>query len=129
MMESIGRIAAIAIIVTVLVTLLKKTSPDMALLVTLAVCGAVFIFFVEFADEILTGLNEGLDQIGISAELFMPLIKTVAIAVITKTGGDICRDAGENAIGNLMETAGAFAAVVLALPLFTAAWELLQELL
>ena len=63
------------------------------------------------------------------AELFTPLIKTVGIALLSRTGSDLCRDAGEGAIASVLETAGAVAAIAVSLPLFRAAWELLRSLL
>ena len=62
-------------------------------------------------------------------ELFTPLIKTVGIALLSRTGSDLCRDAGEGAIASVLETAGAVAAIAVSLPLFRAAWELLRSLL
>ena len=61
-------------------------------------------------------------------QLFVPLVKTVGIALLCRTGSDLCRDAGESAIGSVLETAGAVAAIVVSLPLFRSAWELLRSL-
>ena len=66
---------------------------------------------------------------GVESALFAPLFKTVAIALISRTGADLCRDAGEGAMASLVETAGAFGAVVVSLPLFGAVWELLSGMI
>lgn len=129
MMDTIWRIVAVALTATAITTLLKKTSPDMAFVLTLAVCCIAIGIFVKYAADIAAPIRQGLSAVGLTEELFLPLVKTVAIAVITKTAGDICRDSGESGIGNLVETAGAFAAIVLSLPLFSVAWGLLQDLL
>lgn len=128
-MDTVWRMAAVALAAAAIVALLKKTSPDMAFLLVLAVCCGTIGVFAKYAADITAQFRQGISAVGLPEELFLPLVKTVAIAVLTKTAGDICRDSGENSIGNLVETAGAFAAIVLSLPLFTAAWELLQELL
>ena len=73
--------------------------------------------------------RELLEWGGLSAELFVPLLKTVGIALISRTGGALCRDAGEGAMAGLVEMAGAFAAILVALPLFRAAWQMLEGLL
>ena len=62
-------------------------------------------------------------------QLFQPLLKTVCIALICRTGSDLCRDAGEGALASVLETAGAVAAIVVSLPLFRAVWDLLESLL
>ena len=59
----------------------------------------------------------------------MPLLKTVGIALISRAGGALCRDAGEGAMAGLVEMAGAFAAILVSLPLFRAAWQMLEGLL
>ena len=129
MIDSAWRILAVALMAAAIAVLLKKTSPDMAFVLSLTVCCATLGIFAKFADGIIIKFEQGIASAGLSEELFLPLVKTVASAVITKTAGDICRDAGESAIGNLVETTGAFASIVLSLPLFTAAWTLLQDLL
>lgn len=129
MIESIGKIAAAALIAAVVAVLLKKTSPDIALLLPIAFCAVILYLLAENAEELISRFRSAVEVTGLSTEYFLPLFKVVAIAVISKTFADICRDADETAIGNLVETAGAFAAIISSLPLFSAAWELLQELL
>ena len=129
MIDTIWRVVAVSLAAAAIVTLLKKTSPDMAFVITLTVCCTAIGVFAKYVDDIAVQFRQGISTVGLSEELFLPLVKTVAIAVITKTAGDICRDTGESGIGNLVETAGAFAAIVLSLPLFSAAWGLLQDLL
>ena len=80
-------------------------------------------------EEVTDFLRELLDWGGLSAELFTPLLKTVAIALVSRTGGALCRDAGEGAMAGLVEIAGAFAALLVSLPLFRAAWQMLEGLL
>lgn len=128
-MDTVWRILAIVLIAVVIVTLLKKTSPDMAYLLALAVCCVAVFLFLEFAEPIRQNLQSFFAVIELPEEIFLPLIKMLAIAIMTKIGADICRDAGESAFGNLVEMAGAFTAILLSFPLFSAAWELLQELL
>ncbi len=129
MIENIGRIAAVALIVVILTVLLKKTSPDIAILLPMAFCVVILFLLAQYAGKIISQVESVAESIGLSIAYFSPLLKVVAIAVISKVFADICRDADETAIGNLVETAGAFAAIIVSLPLFSAACELLQELL
>ena len=70
-----------------------------------------------------------LDWGGLPTDLFLPLVKTVGIALVSRTGSDLCRDAGESAMASLVETAGAVTAILVSLPLFQAAWDMLRGLL
>ena len=121
--------AAVCLLGALLATLVKKTSPDMALLLALAVCAGELTALVRGLEEITAFLQELLERGGLSAELFTPLLKTVGIALVTRTGGALCRDAGEGAMAAVVEMSGAFAVVLVSLPLFRAAWQMLEGLL
>ena len=84
---------------------------------------------------LLRGLAEVLDMLeelaaagGLPEGLFTPLVKTLGIALVSRLGGEICRDAGQGAMVAGLDTAGAFGAVLVSLPLVRAAWELLRTL-
>ena len=80
--------------------------------------------------ELLMGfLGELVAESGLSRELFVPLYKTVGIALVVKIGGSLCRDAGESALASVVETAGAVCALIAALPLLRAVLALLLELM
>ena len=128
-MDTVTKITAICLVGALLAALLKKTSPDTALLLALAVCIAVLSALGRGLEDVTSFLQELLEWGGLSAELFVPLLKTVGIALISRTGGALCRDAGEGAMAGLVEMAGAFAAILVALPLFRAAWQMLEGLL
>ena len=123
------RFCALCLMGALLAVLLKRTNPDMALLLALAVCGAALLLLAEPLEEIRDFFTQLADWGGLPGELFAPLAKTVGIALVSRTGSDLCRDAGEGAMGSLVETAGAITAILVSLPLFQAAWELLRSLL
>ena len=93
-MEAAAKIAAVCLLGALLTALLKKTSPDTALLLALAVCVVVLTALARGLEEVISFLRELLDWGGLSVELFVPLLKTVAIALISRVGGALCRDAG-----------------------------------
>lgn len=128
-MDTAVRITAVCLVGALLAALLKKTSPDTALLLALVVCVAVLAALCRGLEDVLSLLRQLLEWGGLSTELFVPLLKTVAIALVSRTGGALCRDAGEGAMAGLVEMAGAFAAILVALPLFRAAWRMLEGLL
>ena len=83
-----------------------------------------------FASEIAYATVEDLlAAVEISSTLFLPLLKTAGIAVVTRIGADLCRDAGESAVASAVEMAGAMGALLAVLPLMQAAWEVLRSLL
>lgn len=129
-METVLRMTALCLTGALLAVLLRRSGGEMALLLALAVCGTAAALLMEPLGE-LKGFWEDAAAWGgvLPVELFQPLVKTVGIALLSRTGSDLCRDAGEGAMASVLETAGAVAAIVVSLPLFRSAWELLGSLL
>ena len=98
------------------------------------VIAAVPVFFtVTFSGAgspvVAISVSVLLAAVEISSTLFLPLLKTAGIAVVTRIGADLCRDAGESAMASAVEMAGAMGALLAVLPLMQAAWEVLRSLL
>lgn len=128
-METVLRVTALCLTGALLAVLLHRSGGEMALLLSLAVCGVAAMVLMEPLEELRDFWEDAAAWGELPVELFTPLIKTVGIALLSRTGSDLCRDAGEGAIASVLETAGAVAAIVVSLPLFRAAWELLRSLL
>ena len=88
------RLSALCLTGALLAVLLKRTNPDMALLLALAICGAVLFLLAEPLGEIRDFFTQLSDWGGLPTELFAPLVKTVGIALVSRTGSDLCKDAG-----------------------------------
>ena len=114
-MDTVLRLAALCLLGALLAVLLRRGGGELALLLVL---GQLRDFWEEAS---------AWGQL--PEQLFQPLLKTVCIALICRTGSDLCRDAGEGALASVLETAGAVAAIVVSLPLFRAVWGLLESLL
>ena len=128
-MEAVWQIVALGLLGAVLAALLKKHTPELALLLAVAVCGAAVLAAVRGVREVWAFLEDLLAVVEISSTLFLPLLKTAGIAVVTRIGADLCRDAGESAVASAVEMAGAMGALLAVLPLMQAAWEVLRSLL
>lgn len=123
------RVTALCLTGALLAVLLHRSGGEMALLLSLAVCGVAAMVLMEPLEELRDFWEDAAAWGELPVELFTPLIKTVGIALLSRTGSDLCRDAGEGAIASVLETAGAVAAIAVSLPLFRSAWELLRSLL
>lgn len=128
-MELVCKVAAVCLIGAVLAVLVKKGSPDFALLLVLAAAVVVLWWLREVWLETAEFLHQLLGASNLAPELFQPLLKTVAIALVCRVGSGICRDAGQEALASLVEIAAAFSAIWVTLPLLAAVWEMLQEML
>ena len=128
-MEQVFQVTALCLVGALLAVVVRRGSPELALLLTLAAAAAVLLALAEPIRELMTFLTELGERSGVSRELFVPLYKTVGIALVVKVGGELCRDAGESALAAVVETAGAVCALLAALPLLRAVLSLLLELM
>ena len=116
-------------VAAILALLLKKGSPHMGLLLTLAAAAAAFLFLLGQLRELLDFLKELAAAGNIPEALMAPLYKTVGIALVVKIGGNLCRDAGETALASVVEIAGAICSLLVSLPLLRTVLMTLMELM
>lgn len=128
-MEEVIQITMLCIIAALLSLVVKRGSPELAMLLILGGVILVLLFLVGAIKEVLHFFEELGERSGVDQELFVPLYKTVGIALIVKFGGEVCRDAGEAALAVAVETAGAICALLIALPLLRAVLSMLLELM
>ena len=128
-MEMTAQITALCVVGALLTLVLKKGAPEIGLLLSIAAATAVLLGLVGPMKEIVRFLDELAERSGAARSLFVPLYKTVGIALVVRAGGSLCRDAGESALASVVETTGAVCALVAALPLLETALEVLVELM
>ena len=128
-MEQVIQITALCMVGALLTLVVRRGSPEQALLLVLGCVVLVLLSLIGTIEELLAFLTELGERSGVARELFVPLYKTVGIALIVKLGGEVCRDAGEAALGAAIETAGAICALLIALPLLRAVLSMLLELM
>lgn len=127
-MEQVFQVTGLCVVGALLALVLKRGSPELALLLALAAVVAVLLFLAGALGELLEFLREVGTASGLSDDLFIPLYKTAGIALVVKAGGSLCRDAGELALASAVETAGTVCALLVSLPLLRAVLSLLLEL-
>lgn len=128
-MEQAVQAAGICVTGAILALVVKRGSPEAALLLTLAAAAAVLVSLGEPLRDLLAFWKDLGQRSGVSEELLTPLYKTVGIALVVKVGGSLCRDAGEAALASVVETAGSVCALLVSVPLLEAVVSLLEEML
>ena len=112
------KIAAVAVAGAILSLVLRKNSPEMALLLTISLA----LIAISLAFDVITGVTDFLKTLSetaqISPAVLSIVLKTVGIAIITKLAADVCRDAGQTSVASGVELTGAFSALYISLPLF-----------
>ena len=116
-MELVLKAAALALTAALIGIVLRRTNPEMTLL--LSVCTVVLIMgaALGFAQS-FTELARTVQRIfGVSETLIKPVIKCVAVAIITKMTSDLCKDSSQAAAASAVELAGTVCALCIIMPL------------
>ena len=128
-MEQVIQITALCVVGALLALVVRRGTPELALLLAAACTVTVLLFLAEPVEELLNFLRELGEYSGVTQSLFTPLYKTIGIAFVVKLGGELCRDAGEAAIAAVVEMAGAVCTLLVALPLLQTVLSLVLELM
>ena len=107
------------------VVLLRKKTPEQALVLTAAILAVVLARCLTLAAPVVEELRALFDRAGVDSAHVSILLRTLAAALVTRLCADLCRDGGSQALASAVETAGAVAVLVITLPLVRAVVELL----
>lgn len=124
-----GKIAAAAVTAALFGTVVRRGSPELALLLTVT-AGVWILTAVLDGLGAAAAMAERLAQLAqMDAAVAGPVLKTVVVALVTRITSEICRGAGEGGLAAFVETAGTILALTAALPLMAAVLTMLEELL
>ena len=127
-MELVIKAVGISVTAAVICLLLKKTNGEFVPMLAAAASAVVILMAAEAIKEIVDFITELSELSEISPTVIAIVLKTVAIAIITKIGTDICADAGQSATASCIELAGAVTAVYVSLPLLRSVISMVESL-
>lgn len=128
-MDTMARLAAGAVTAALLAAVLRKNTPELALLLILAAGVWLLAAVAGGLGAVVALIRELAGMAGVSEALLEPVVKTVALSILTKLTAEVCRSAGESGLAAFVEMAGAVLALVVAIPLVRAVAVLMGELL
>ncbi|MBR6700517.1 MAG: stage III sporulation protein AD [Firmicutes bacterium] len=125
----IFKIAIIGIAGTLLAGILKEQKKEYALYVGLATVIVIFSMIIKQLSAIFDFFRIWQQDMSYG-EFYVPVIlKILGVAYIADFTSQICKDAGENAIGGKVDMAGKVMVFYLAIPVMTSIMELINTLL
>lgn len=129
MMELMVRLIAVGATAAVLCAVLRKSTPELALLLGLAAGIWMLFLTADALSQALEVLRELTELTNTEDELLRPVVKVVALSLLTRITAEICRSAGEGGIAAFVETGGTVLALGVSLPLIRAVITLMGEML
>ena len=116
-MDIIIRAAAAAVVGSTLALLLRKNTPDLSLVLTIAT-GLVIVWIASsLTGEIVMTMKNMSMAGGVSDIYLAPVMKCVGIGIVTHMSAQICRDAQQSSTASAVELCGTLCALYAALPL------------
>ena len=128
-MDALFQISALCIVGALLAVVVKKGSPELGLLITIAVIAVVFFSMVAPLKEIVALLKELALYSRLENSLFTPLYKAIGIACVVRIGSCFCKDAGASALAAALELSGTVCTLLISVPLIRTVLSLLLELI
>lgn len=118
MTQELLQIMVLGILAVIFSVVLKKHSHELSILLTLAAGVLIALFFLRLFQPVLSFAEELREMTGLDQELMEPVLKCLGISLLCQICVNICTDAGQTAIGKMIETSGCILCLYVALPLF-----------
>ncbi len=128
-MDTMMKCAALAAAGAILALVVRKQSSEFAALVSLAVILMIGLLALELMKPVLTFARSLQDKANIGEGVMSPVLKTLAIGILTEIGKNICEDAGEKTIAGVLQLSGSIAAFYVMLPLLQSVLDLMEQIL
>lgn len=128
-MTEIIQVLAIALISGVILTLMKKEKPEIAIQLSLAVGVVIFIFMLGKITLVIEAVQEIAVRVNISPTYLNIILKIIGITYLASLGIEMCRDAEQNAIAAKIEFAAKIIIIALAIPILMAVMDMILKLL
>lgn len=128
-MELLIKAAAIGAVAALIGLVLKKTNPEISLMLAMAASAAVLTLAVTMFSELRETVRMVMDYTSLQSTAVLPVLKCVAVGIVARLAADLCRDAGQSGVASAVELCGAAAALVISLPLVNTFLQMLGGLL
>jgi len=127
-MDILIKVSGIAIVSAITAVIIKKHSPEIGIGLIVCSSAVVLWFALGIIKNIVDFFNKFSEYIKVFDVTFVPLIKIIAVSIISKLTADVCRDSGNAALASCMDLAGCVIAITLSLPLLTGVIELVSSI-
>ena len=123
------KIVTLAMTGVILASLMKSVKKELSIYIVLATVIILFLSIIDELTDIFHFLEGIYDNITYGKVFFPVILKVLAAAYITDFAAQLCKDAGESAIGSKVELADKVMIFYLAMPILTAILELIGSIL
>lgn len=109
-------VTGLAIVFVVLQSQIRSHDKSWAALISITFSVIVMLVLIPQLGQVVILFQSLAAEAGVSSQYLAPILKTIAIAYIASFGAEICRDADEGAIANVVEIGGKLVILLIAIP-------------
>ena len=128
-MDGMVQVAAVGVTAALLAGVLRRGAPEFSLVLVLCAGAWMLLSAADSLGAAMALMEELAGLVGLDEALLEPVVKTVALSILTRITAEVCRSSGEGGLAAFVETAGTILALGAALPLARAVTVLLAEML
>ncbi len=128
-MDKFFQAVALVMVAVILIMALQKQGKEIALVLSVLVCCMVGLLAFSFLRPVLDFVRKLQTIASFDSVLFSSLLKVVGISLVAELSGHICTDAGNAALGKIIQFLGACVVLWLSLPMLTGLLELVEGIL
>jgi len=112
----IFQVVATGVLGAVLAITIKKQSPEIALIITIASSVLIFLMVLPMLTEVVGVLSRVGEMLDGGMQYVSLAFRVIGVAYIAELGASVCADAGETAIAAKIDLGGRVIIMVLAMP-------------
>lgn len=122
------RMVGIGIAAAVILVILRRTSPEIAIGLSIAAGAVVLFSAVDRVENVVGTIRELAEVSGLSNDGGL-LPRVAGIGILCELGSSACRDAGEKEMGEKIEMGGKLMMLSLAIPVATSLLESIYQMM
>jgi stage III sporulation protein AD len=122
-------ILALILIATVLLLIIRKERPEIALLLAIAAAGLVLSGLLKSISQIVTAFQSLALRSQFNLDYLKLIVKIVGLAYLAGFAAQICKDAGEGGMAAKIELAGKIFILSLGIPIMVGLLDLILKIL
>lgn len=113
-------VSGLAIIVTVVLSQMRSLEQSWAVILSVVFSVIILLSLMPHINDVMQLFHSMANEARVGSMYLAPVLKTIAVAYITAFGAQICNDAEEKTIANIVELAGKIVICIIALPVIQA---------
>ena len=123
------KVAIIAITSAMAVLIIKKTNPELAVVLSISAGIMIMILILDSLFEVVYTFYGIADLTGIDSEIFEIILKIIGIGYISELSASGCTDSGNKSIGDKVLLSGKIVIMLMALPIIKGIIGVIAEVL